>query len=281
VFGTATIPHVHEVADVRIGPAAELASAEVAAEFGLRPEHFAIRIQLDTCGRRAARSGVQRLREVLGAFYYAAILSGQAPGLLADSPGGIPPGAFVVGPSRSQRVSSDLLRGEGLAPLDVAALSNDGFDNFDTVVSLPAHSFGGQRIALSLAWLQRGVDALSYSDSVLALGVGLEVVVGDTASREVMTVLTRRLPYLLLPSGPALDRLDVIDKTRTFYEHRSKVAHGRLTREDELRTGLTTERRDFAAFLSATIAAFVSLSVQEKWSDERAMQRWFELAFVA
>lgn len=245
------------------------------------PTQLAILIELEACGRLAARTGIARLREVLGALYYAAILTGQTPGLQPNAPGDLPPGTFLVGPSTSAALSADLLRGEGLKRLDLRSLAAGGFADFDSAIATGWGTFARARIATGLAWLQRGIDSVSPLDSVLALGVALESVIGDTTSRDVMTILTRRLPFLLLPRGPALERLDVIERTKTFYEYRSRVAHGRLSREDETRGDFVEHRREFATFVARTIAAFIERVEEDRWDDERMMQRWFELAYVA
>ncbi len=280
VFGLSTLPGVRQAGDVQVGPASELAHPDLRAAVGWDDHQLAILIELQARGRLAPRAGIERLREVLGGLYYAAIRAGQDPGLQPGTPGDIPSGSFVLAGAATP-VSAQVLRCDGLLLLDLQGFSEATYSEFEAVIAHPYGTFAGERVAAGLSWLQRGIDAVSHSESVLALGVALESVIGDASSHDVMATLRRRLPFVLLPDGPPLHRLDVITDAERFYEHRSKVAHGRFSRQEEILPGLDEERRDFARFVVRTIAGFVSMAEEHGWEDEAAMRRWFELAAVS
>ena len=283
VCGHARTTRGHAFDDVTFGPLSAVRDDLRPVAPGEEGQALAITVAPNACGREAAVRGTERLRQALGALYLAAVVAGQRAPSGTRIGDGFPPAIYLTAPGRGgSLLTPDAVAGLSAEPLDADEIlsASDSVALMGEILARDRHDLAQERLPRGAAWLQRGFDAISFADAVLALGVALECVIGDESAGHTVENVSRRCSLLLVEDDNPLKRLDVSKQARRLYDWRSRVAHGRFEPAGQDAAELESVRHEFASFVSRVTAAFADKARAERWQKYDDLRDWYELALL-
>jgi hypothetical protein len=283
LFQKPVVAHEWTLGNVRIGPAATVLDADEfpAAEFKSVRQRagMAIRVDEAAAGMRGARHALQSVRACIGALYLAGRTAG-ADTRVGPVPGdGFTPSIFVGVPGELVAFV-EAMRIPESAPLELEQLLSDP-DHLQFIEDClrPSDDFITTRLRSAAAWAQIGFDALAYPDAVLALGIALEALVGSEGSGDTVKTVSTRVAFLLrhgaTPEDRTLSAFDWRNHTRSVYDERSAVAHGRYAEGEAAKEG--ANRRQFEDLVCRVAVQFREVGREKTWTQDKDLKKWQEM----
>lgn len=238
-FPTAKTSEVFELPNALLGPSGELASAAPSERaldaWPADNATLAVLTRHPAQGRLGAIRTAAWLQTVLGAIGLASYAYSQTLTPLArcpvhgtamflSTPDGIPD---VVDHAAVQSESgpptailAELLSSQNTRELLLDATARTPSD-------LPQ-----QRLTTAARWLQIAASAVGTADAMIALGIALETITGDSLKGAIVERVTKRSAVFLSSGAPFDERGDIyfdeLKRAKKFYELRSRVAHGQF-----------------------------------------------------
>lgn len=281
MFRTAPLTRTAAFGRIQFSPPEELAAEsglEDAAGGIFAAAGLAVRVEDPGGGNRGARQALQWLRAGLGALYLAASAADVGTRMGPVPADDFAPALFVgEAGSFGGLVESLRIRNSVPANLDQILVDEDAVDLIGDCLREPPDFVSG-RLWLACSWLEVAFDALAYPDSVLALGIALEALVGAQGPGDTVKIVSTRTAFLMREGTSADDRtlnaLDWRDRTKDVYKARSAVAHGRYAQGDSAVEARL--RSSFEELVCQVAVRFRSVGREEGWESDADLQAWQE-----